>query len=435
MCGIVYYNNLMGKPVNYKVIERYRQQRSRGTSGFGFYLPETDRLVHNPRENRILRLLGRERQASEILMHHRYPTSTSNVRNACHPFSTRANQSKFKHQYVLVHNGVLSNDDDLHKAHTELGIKYVSEQKNGRFNDSESLLYDVALFLEGKQELIRARGSIAFVVIEKDEKGVPLNVHFGRNYGNPLKIKRKTNKFLYLASEGKGKDIDPHNLYTFNYETQQLTKRHVQIMPPIYNTTSTYNMTKPVVSKGWTEAQRDYEVHGGDDGNYYDTVLTKPLLHSPSMSGCYYANGYYDMAGNWTYYQDAVEDKTPLSWDRSLVPSKNPIGFQNFSREPEMPALARDYLAYILKLSGYDRVDAVKLLHASMASKMLEHGELDDDLTNNKLTRSDTEAFNRGIENLNILEDEVKVIQDTFKLLNSTSDAELVNQFLVEEAV
>src|SRR4051812_8277768 len=138
MCGIVYYNDLRGNAVNNAVIERYRLQSGRGKSGFGFYIPQLDRMVHNPRENRIVRLLQREDKASEVLFHHRFPTSTMNVRSSCHPFSTKANSDKFKHQYVLVHNGVLQNDDELKKAHEKLGIKYVSEQPDGRFNDSEA---------------------------------------------------------------------------------------------------------------------------------------------------------------------------------------------------------------------------------------------------------------------------------------------------------
>lgn len=218
MCGIVYSKSFVGKPVNRKVEKLFEAQRLRGTDGFGFFLPESNRLTHNTREGRIRSLLRRN-QASEILFHHRLPTSTLNVRNSCHPFSTK---DVFENNYVGVHNGVLWNEEELKREQAKKGINYISEDEFGAFNDSEALVYDLASYIEGKKDFIEARGSIAFVLVQKDKKGKTLATYFGRNHGNPLVMKHNR-KHLTLSSEGKGTLIEPHKLYCFNHETGVIT--------------------------------------------------------------------------------------------------------------------------------------------------------------------------------------------------------------------
>jgi predicted glutamine amidotransferase len=165
-----------------------------------------------------LNLLKRHQEATEVMFHHRIPTSTINVRNACHPFSTK---DYFENQYVVIHNGVLHNEDLLKKEHDKLGIQYVSVQENGRFNDSEALAYDLARYFEGQVDTLTARGSIAFIAVKRDEAGKPVCLFFGRNYGNPLKMKR-TKYSLTLSSEGKGEDVEAHTLYLL---TRHLRRR------------------------------------------------------------------------------------------------------------------------------------------------------------------------------------------------------------------
>lgn len=198
-------------------------QRNRGTSGFGFYLPETDRLTHNTKEGRILTLLKREKDAKEVLFHHRMPTSTPNVRNACHPFSTKDHFKNYS--YVGIHNGVVSNTDELKKEHYDAGIKYVSIQENGRFNDSEALVWDFARFVEGDTPRLKASGSIAIIVVKRDlETGKALGVFFGHNHRNPL-VMKKTEHSLTLSSEGDGDRVPENELFYYDYDTDELTKR------------------------------------------------------------------------------------------------------------------------------------------------------------------------------------------------------------------
>lgn len=236
MCGIVYSKSLVGKPVNRTIAKRYLAQRRRGTDGFGFYTPETDRLTHNVREGRILSLLRRNKKATEILFHHRMPTSTANVRNACHPFSTK---DYFEHNYVGVHNGVLWNEDELRKEHEKLGIDYVSEQIDGAYNDSEALIYDLARYIEGQVTHLTAEGSIAFIICQRDKKGKPTAVFFGRNEGNPL-VMKKTRKSFTLSSEGKGENILPNTMYKYDYDTGVISMSPCRI--PSYSSGSNFQV-------------------------------------------------------------------------------------------------------------------------------------------------------------------------------------------------
>lgn len=262
MCGIVYSKSLVGKPVNRTIKHRYLAQRRRGTDGFGFYTPETDRLTHNVREGRILSLLRRNKKATEILFHHRMPTSTANVRNACHPFSTK---DYFKHNYIGVHNGVLWNEDELRKEHEKLGIDYASEQIDGSFNDSEALIYDIARYIEGQVDHLTAQGSIAFIVVQRGNDGKPTGLYFGRNEGNPL-VMKKTKKSLTLSSEGNGENILPNTMYKYDYDTGVISMSPCRI--PSYSNTSNFSV---VYSRGdWDDEYReieDYNRSFGLDGN------------------------------------------------------------------------------------------------------------------------------------------------------------------------
>ena len=92
------------------------------------------------------------------------------MRSACHPFSTK---SYFKNNYVGVHNGVIINDAELEEEQARLGIRYVSRMKDGAFNDSEALIYDIARYLEGEVDCLTACGSIAFIIIKRNPEGEP----------------------------------------------------------------------------------------------------------------------------------------------------------------------------------------------------------------------------------------------------------------------
>lgn len=261
MCGIVYELNTKGYDVTKHVLDTFNAQRLRGTTSFGFYLPLKDRMVHNVHERRTKTLLKRTKgHNSEVLFHHRFATSTPDVRNACHPFSTK--QYFGDNQYIGVHNGIIWNDYEIETEHKKLGIKYISTQPDKSFNDSEALLYDLARYFEGQTEKITARGSVAFVVIKR-VKGKKKSVLFGRNYQSPLMMLVKKNS-LTLSSEGKGKPIEVNTLYEYDYKTRKITTKPMELPTPY--TSITY-------SSGTTYGN-DYHGYRGeindDDENYYN---------------------------------------------------------------------------------------------------------------------------------------------------------------------
>jgi predicted glutamine amidotransferase len=204
-------------------------------------------------------------KSTEVLFHHRYATSTPNVRNACHPFSTK---DKFEYQYIGAHNGVVRNARELKEEHDKLGYEYVSVQENGAFNDSESLIYDLARYFEGETDQVKAAGTIAFIVVKKDMQGKPLTLFFGHNSGNPLHMKR-TEHSLTISSVANGSDdehVPINTLHMFDYETRTLRTRNMHIALSSYSGGS-YNQgwksnprsTTPTTKEynNWTEFLND----------------------------------------------------------------------------------------------------------------------------------------------------------------------------------
>lgn len=222
MCGIVYQQNFDETPVNNDVLQAFDNQRHRGTEGFGLftvYSDGTPNLVRSANEDKVLNYVVKH-DMEMMMFHHRKPTSTKNVKRAAHPFSTKDHFGD--NQYVLIHNGSINNSWALHQDHEDMGIAYQSQLDKHTFNDSEALLWDFALTMEGEQEELKARGLIAFICMRL-HKGKPDKLFFGRNT-YPLKMLRDKKKFN-LASEGEGEDIKSDTLYTYNYELNRLTKK------------------------------------------------------------------------------------------------------------------------------------------------------------------------------------------------------------------
>lgn len=283
MCGIVYSQSFTGQPVNELIEDQYIKQIHRGTEGFGLF--NGQHLVHAAQEQRILNWLHKPKNQSDLIMfHHRKPTSTINVRRAAHPFSTKDYFGDT--QYLLVHNGYIGNDDELFEKHQELGIEYQSLLPDLTFNDSEALLWDVALYLEGKQDQLEAWGAIAFVCM-KLVNGQLDKLYFGRNR-NPLNLLR-TKDGIMLSSEGEGEPILSNQLYTYNYQLKRLTKKWLKIrewkpyvqgqgsLLPYANSWDNYNIpTYPASYTGssgpiWDATNNDWaeaEAAADDDYDY-----------------------------------------------------------------------------------------------------------------------------------------------------------------------
>lgn len=256
MCGIVYSASFRDQPVNNAILNQFYNQRTRGIEGFGVFDGQFKNIIRTPHEYKIIDWLKRY-PSRELLFHHRMPTSTDNVKNACHPFST---YKFFKTNYILVHNGWINNASEMYEKHRKLGIVYASEQADGRFNDSEALLWEFALYKEGKQKNIEARGPVAFICIALNGKNDKL--YFARNT-NPLKIHR-SKKNILLSSEGEGVLIPAYILHTFDYKTKEVTKQDIELPQAYY--TSDYKY-EPGYEHGYSSG---LGYAGGHTGGWYD---------------------------------------------------------------------------------------------------------------------------------------------------------------------
>lgn len=267
MCGIVLKHNFDGSPVNEEIFDQFAAQRNRGTQGFGLFDGQEMNIVRSTTENKILKWLAKY-DSNLIMFHHRFPTSTINVKRAAHPLSTGDYFGDV--QYVMVHNGVISNSNTLNTGHVAQGIKYKTLLNDLTFNDSESLLWDLALTLEGKQKEMKCLGDMAFVAIRIVD-GKLDKMFFGRN-GRPLMLFRDK-ETIELSSEGRGEEIDTNKLYTWNYPLKRLTSK------PMTFTTGYSTWKQPAKNGGYYgnggyySSGYSYSDHGAPDDwqDYFDS--------------------------------------------------------------------------------------------------------------------------------------------------------------------
>lgn len=249
MCGIAYYQTkraTRGK-VKREITKIYEAQKTRGSSGFGFVSLDT-------RERTILDVKRRESEkgilsvmpstGNAMLFHHRFPTSTVNVKEGAHPIKVQ-NARLGGSVFYVVHNGIISNCDALRTEHEKIGYKYTTDilktttwetrgkkykETDTEYNDSESLAIELAEVITGCKETIDAEGSIAFVALETDGKRVT-RLHYGRNYQNPLIADGKpgTNNFSLRSESENGISVTADILHTLDYATGTLTTRLLEI--------------------------------------------------------------------------------------------------------------------------------------------------------------------------------------------------------------
>lgn len=263
MCGIIYIQRFDGKPVNNDVLDQFDKQRSRGVEGFGLF--DGKHIVRATTEDKILNWMV-TKDSSLMLFHHRYPTSTENTKGTAHPFATKKHFGDT--EYILVHNGHIQNSWKLKADHEAKGVQYQSVLQNGKFNDSEALLWDLSLYLEGQQDKLEAIGNMAFICI-KLVKGRLQKMYFGRNT-NPLNLMR-VKKGIMLSSTGLGKPIDANHLYTWNYKLNRLTDKWLQMQASYPVTTSpvTYTGQKYLAPKATGYA---WEKWDDEDGGRWETI-------------------------------------------------------------------------------------------------------------------------------------------------------------------
>jgi len=241
MCGIIYYKDFRsGKTVNHQVLNQYLKQKQRGHEGFGFVgISKKNLLICRAIKEQGIKSHLRKYPLSEILFHHRMPTSTANTLKTTHPILV--SRPLYQHKYYLIHNGIIHNASELKKKHEQMGITYITtqlslhrnlwEKHKGyyEFNDSESLAHEVALFLEGKQGKIEAEGDVAFICLETDRNNNALKLHFARNHGSPLEMKKNSCCLILASQNVSHQDIPPNKFYTYDYRTQKITHHEIEL--------------------------------------------------------------------------------------------------------------------------------------------------------------------------------------------------------------
>lgn len=223
MCGIIgsFHTKKDAVPANGWAIDQYEDQHSRGEKGFGIIGWKVGGKVEVLRATESAKFMYdlHSKPWQMMIVHHRWPTSTPNKLDQTHPLFVSHGSLKF--DYLVVHNGVIRNEDKLRKTHVdELGFTYRTEiigDKTLKFNDSESFAIEVARFVERQSEEIGTEGSAAFIAVQLEKTGKnagkPIMLYFGRNEGNPLCMGKSRGK-LHLSSEGEGDLIKPFILYS-----------------------------------------------------------------------------------------------------------------------------------------------------------------------------------------------------------------------------
>ena len=227
MCGIVYSKDK--DKVGSRVKNLFDLQKGRGTDGFGVLEILDDEILKH-KKLKVSRFIYEQdaidylekSEANEILFHHRIPTSTRNSVKTNHPII--ASNHVYKHDYYLVHNGIISNCEKLKEEHEKLGIKY-STIEGDKFNDSESLLHELALIIEGYKETSDIIGSLAFIMLQTEkETNVLQNLFFGRN-SNPLSLFELSDS-MTIRSVGS-EDIKQNRLFNYDYKTGRITYKEM----------------------------------------------------------------------------------------------------------------------------------------------------------------------------------------------------------------
>jgi hypothetical protein len=237
MCGIAYIVRRDNKPAAKQVYKRYKKQKHRGEDGYGFVaigkrgkVESVQRFQFEHEAQKALESIT----APQVLLHHRYPTSTPNLAEMAHPIDVSHAELQF--DYLVVHNGIITNADDLKDKHEKLGYKYTTLLKQSyktvggavytvapAFNDSEAFAIELARTIDGLQGVAGAEGPIAYIAVQVEKKtDKAMAVYYGTNGKNPLCITEHTD-FIALASEG-GKGIEGHICYRLDVETHAITE-------------------------------------------------------------------------------------------------------------------------------------------------------------------------------------------------------------------
>ena len=234
MCGLIAAFNTSNKKVNNIIINQYQDQYSRGVQGYGIIRISDTQKIEIDRACEATKFLLDlyMKDSNMIIAHHRHPTSTDNKMDQTHPMII--SNKMLKKDYYIIHNGIVSNNKELKKKHEELGFKYETEYieiskykttttEKEKFNDSESIAIEIALFIEKKIDTIRLTNRAAFIILQVNKKTKKAEkVYFGKNesYTDLRIIKSKGH--IEISSEGIGENVEENQLYSFKVKDKNM---------------------------------------------------------------------------------------------------------------------------------------------------------------------------------------------------------------------
>jgi predicted glutamine amidotransferase len=260
MCGIIfgaYFGNKLDEPINDCILDQFQEQALRGTQGFGavFIDSKTKKftLKRSTRETKATIDLTLN-QSGMILFHHRQPTSSDNHLDQTHPILV--SNKIFEHDYLVVHNGIINNAEIIKLEHEKLGFEYTTQHDvyygtnpnhtTEKFNDSETIAIDLALFIEKQIDHISAKGSAALVCLQINKKTQTVNNIFFTRNSSPLNMFKRQDK-LFLSSEGQGEPIKEDKLYSCDTTEFKLKQIPMVIDHYVWTPPVTIPVAKPAI--------------------------------------------------------------------------------------------------------------------------------------------------------------------------------------------
>jgi len=244
MCGLIgAFNSKNKKNVNKWVTYQLQDQLDRGQEGLGAIFIDDHKNIEIERATEITKtLIDLRLMASKMMiLHHRNPTSSENKIQETHPILV--SNKKLKHDYYIIHNGIIRNEHLLREKHQKLGFIYTTLRKSSlstwndalgtwtkrlEFNDSESFAIEIARFIDTGLKKIEADGTWAFIALQVNKKTKKaIEVFCGKDNFNPLNLLTKKGQ-IRLSSEGEGTPIKEFRLYHFNLNNLKVHKsRHI----------------------------------------------------------------------------------------------------------------------------------------------------------------------------------------------------------------
>ena len=336
MCGIIaaFKTTKTKTPVNTSIIDQYQNQYSRGEEGFGIIRIDPKQNIEIDRACEPSKFLIDLylKPSNMIIIHHRHPTSTHNKLDQTHPLTI--SHKSLKHDYQIIHNGIISNDDELHKKHLKLNFKYKTEYIDytyyhpegiTKWNDSEALAIELALFIEKQTNIIDTKNNAAFIILQIDKKTKKAKqVFFGKNDSTSALNMYKLKQQLFLSSEGKGKAIKENILYSFKINNQSIKLKQTKIP---------FQKTIPITTITSNDSYHNYY-------NNYDHNKSKPIQKTTKIK-------------EKTKKEKETNSTTPIPYDKTLRAYRewitDPIEEED-EKTPETTIIDKHYITQICNI-------------------------------------------------------------------------------------